>query len=321
MRRGNERSGPVGLTLIEVLVVVAIVALLIALSLPAVVAARASARRAICANNLKQLGVAIFSYESGANCFPPGQNGQNYYSMFASILQQLEQTPLYNSINFQIRSSSPGPANLTVSQTQLSVLLCPADLGPQNNHAWTNYAGNEGFDLQGLGFNGSFVPTSGNLFIRLKPPPIIGPRDFTDGTSSTVAMSEWRLGPANVGLNDALRSIYETARLPAPEQFDDFISACLNHPPDARRMNNRGMIWFTGATSRTLYNHNLRPNDVSCANGFNPTLGAITAGSQHPGAVNALFADGHVSPVLVSVSISIWRAIATRNGGEVISMP
>src|SRR5262249_41233588 len=103
-------------TLIELLVVIAIIAVLIALLLPAVQAAREAARRAQCVNNLKQIGLALHNYHSVSNTFPPGavvafgkDPGQadatttwNNWSASALLLNYLEQTNIYNAINFNI---------------------------------------------------------------------------------------------------------------------------------------------------------------------------------------------------------------------------
>jgi prepilin-type N-terminal cleavage/methylation domain-containing protein len=127
-----------GFTLIELLVVIAIIAVLIGLLLPAVQAAREAARRAQCSNNLKQFGLAMHSYHSVQNTFPPGyitaivndaaapETGPGW-GWGVMILNDLEQRPLYQSINFNLQITDPG--SVTARMTNLSVFLCPSNVG------------------------------------------------------------------------------------------------------------------------------------------------------------------------------------------------
>ena len=125
-----------GFTLIELLAVLGILSLLAAFLLPAIQDAREASRNLRCRANLKEIALAIANYETLFSCYPPGYIttrvpntggfGTNY-SAFSLILPQLEQSPLYNAINF----SQPGmfvnevpSANSTAFGKSIGVFFC-----------------------------------------------------------------------------------------------------------------------------------------------------------------------------------------------------
>jgi len=147
-----------GFTLIELLVVIAIIGVLVGLLLPAVQAARGSARRMQCVNNLKQMGLALANYESGHQVYPPAYLGDsrlsgtaygvsfpdgnlNTVSGFAwgaLSLPYLEQAPVYASFNFNLPCWAPD--NTTSARTKLSVFICPSATGGSDGYTVHRYA-------------------------------------------------------------------------------------------------------------------------------------------------------------------------------------
>ena len=293
-------------TLIELLVVISIIAVLIALLLPAVQAARESARRAQCVNNLKQLGLALHNYEGTHLTFPPG-----YVSNFnatgddtgpgwgwaAMLLPQFEQSPIFNSINFNLAIEQP--SNLTGRLPSVGVFACPSDPHPPTywaidrdastgaprrnicEVASSNYVGMYGTGEPGPGGNGLFFRNSK-----------VGIRDITDGTAQTLAVGErsHRLGEATwVG------SV--TNAIMFPVDNDDIGRYRTETSP--------GMV--LGHVGEGVGPGDRR-GDVN-------QFFSLHSG----GGVNFLFADGHVTFLKSTLNYRTYKAIATRAGGEAIS--
>jgi prepilin-type processing-associated H-X9-DG protein/prepilin-type N-terminal cleavage/methylation domain-containing protein len=293
-----------GFTLIELLVVTFVIGLLLALLLPAVQASREAARRVQCTNNLKQLGIALNTYSSLHNHVPTNLN----YSTFTHLLPDLDQVPLYNAFNFQYLGHGfdplHPPANRTAARTTIAVYLCPTDRVPTGG--WTNYSVNFGISPMGLEQSGPF---------HNWPSPLSA---VTDGLSQTVAMAETQLGDyqRRRGL------IYYMPQRVVAEGLGDLDSvarSCLSIDTATASYDwERGEGWYAGDLFTTYYQHILPPNAHSCNNGGHVPTSLLAASSFHPGGLNVLFLDGHVTFLKDSLALPTWRALGTRAGGEVI---
>ena len=312
-RRDDECRG---FTLIEVLVAISIIAILLALLIPAVQSAREASRRLQCANNLKQIGVAMSNYAASTGGLPLARSG-NGYSLFVPLLPHLEQTVLFDSMNSNIFVSiandypagTPIDAHYTAAVTRLAVLICPSDQTPSWNSGTTSYAGNAGH-----GFVGSPSFAAG-IFDYGRLPAFVSLAQVVDGTSNTIVVSEWVRGRGLNASSDPLSDIY---MVPSTTDFDRFVQACDSsvgvYPvlPEGKRC-----FWLQEGMTHTLYNHNQGVGKPSC--GREPDAGSWTAASRHASGINTLFVDGHVSFAKETISRALWRGLGTRDGGEVVT--
>ena len=322
-----------GFTLSELLVVIAIIAILIALLLPAVQAAREAARRAQCVNNLKQIGLALHNYLSTHEVFPPGyvsavdktvtdpcnQDAENSKSVDLGsgwawgslILGQMEQQAVYNSINFNL--SVAYKANDTSSTTALSVYLCPSDFGPSTVPVFADppdpanpgsFSGKNIIDTVARGnYVGMFgvgevCANAGNgagVFYRNSRTSIAA---ITDGTSQTIAVGE---------RSHNLSYVTWTARSIGgwlgKTSFVEGGTDQFNPSPEECWTQVLGPVGLADGP-RTINNPEAHVEDYW---------------SLHPGGANMLFGDGSVRFLKASMNPTTWRALATRNLGELLS--
>jgi prepilin-type N-terminal cleavage/methylation domain-containing protein/prepilin-type processing-associated H-X9-DG protein len=314
-------------TLIELLVVIAIIGVLVALLIPAVQAAREAARRVQCANNLKQIGLALHNFESTNGSFPPGTKsmirfsyeydstsgyGYEWTCYLHFILPYLEQTNYYRAIDgpyFDLQNANVDPAawsTASVSGSSLGIFLCPSDgrasfcipLGTNFRYPKSNYIGffsglNDGENYYGTdgSQNGVFRYYRGTTLAQI-----------TDGTSHTMAMAEYLTGLSELDSHGA----FGTNR--AGSQFLYVTLGPNSRAPDL-------LIDYPGfCPSDGSMNHpelNLPCTQAATDDNY------ASPRSRHPGGINALFCDGSVRFVKDGIDTRTWRNLGWISDGGI----
>jgi prepilin-type N-terminal cleavage/methylation domain-containing protein/prepilin-type processing-associated H-X9-DG protein len=216
-------------TLVELLVVIAIIGILVVLMLPAVNAVRESARRMQCANNLRQVGVALHGHLSARRRFPinqtgPGKEtsdglGEGFYSWQTRVLPYMEEKTLYDRIDFTVNVGDSGPHDALISDsnpnveafaTAVPTLICPSDSYQENEMMGTgrpavdSYMGNMGWPPNATGIDGEHPDGLGHSGMFGAEYPAkeaswhkrnIRAKDVSDGLSKTVFVTERLITP------------------------------------------------------------------------------------------------------------------------------
>ncbi len=337
----NQDRARGGLTLIECLVVLFIIGVLIALLIPAVQSSREAARLASCQNNLRQMGEALANHHAATGRFPGGvklstsRDGRPFaagpgFSIEAQLLPYIESTSLFNSINFIDITSKTGPwiwstalsiANTTALGTRVDYLRCPSDTSPIAPGC--NYRGCTG--AQPFVVEAEIAPGGGGAFPGLL---LTNASMFLDGLSMTVGLSERLTGEGGTPVGGSSREVYSKAGLAVvfPPDADEYARLCATAGGSGGGFTEVGRYWLASGLEETLYNHVMGPNSevLDCSRlpddirlgGMDSA--ALSARSRHSGGVNITLMDGSVRFIKNTVARPIWRALATRAGGEVV---
>jgi prepilin-type N-terminal cleavage/methylation domain-containing protein len=302
-------SGPClrrpGFTLIEMLVVIAIIIVLVGLLMPAVQKAREAANLTTCKNNLKQIGTAFFNHVTDKGYFPPGGSATGGVTFAAvgvphvgtnqkggwgfNILPYLEADNTYRGGG----ANSTSGCSLIAISTPNKVYFCPSrrlpmvidfspsptsgflkDMGlsPPIKTAMCDYAAsNQGPDVNN--------EVSGNGIIRITygtPENLIKVRDVTNGLSNTLMVADKRMNRATLG--QAVK--------------DDDQGYAVGFDQDTVRCTSLAPLADANETASDYY-----------ANG------AVRFGSAHVAGFNAVFADGSVHLIAYTIPVSVLESL------------
>jgi prepilin-type N-terminal cleavage/methylation domain-containing protein/prepilin-type processing-associated H-X9-DG protein len=303
MRKAHAR---IAFTLVELLVVIAIIGVLVALLLPAVQAARESARRSQCQNHLKQQGLAVQMHHDVKKVFPMGRNRFDQYAVSWAylMLPYLEETSAHQTYVKSARVDDP--TNAQAMRTPVSVYVCPsrrsatADRNFDNNDspplvlaaaAPGDYAANVGKhwsigmgqgEIAGAIGHTAINPTeAGAIFSRSQ----MSARKVTDGLSATIALGERHLPALPEGVAMEM------------EHYQQGDTAFL-----------------AGDTPNTIFCE----GDEGIAEGPDDP-DKYKFGSVHPGIAQFVFLDGHVSAIRSDIPAEQFVGLSTIGGSEIVS--
>ncbi len=295
--------------------VIAIIGLLVALLLPAVQAARESARRAECANHLKQIGLAVHNHHQAYGALPTGGNywiagpgrtmvGGNpakyttqQWSWAYQILPFMEEVSLYQNPNDKVVSGTPIVDYFCPSRRSPVALTGGAfAIGP-DPIAMIDYAGNGGSSLEKGDDSGIYGDGRDGVIIELNSTvPFVQFKNITDGTSKTMLVGEKRM--------NVMLCMTEAQ----PDDNEGYVAGFQDDT-----------IRFGAATDPNF--GPLVPNPDISAPGF--YLGPLTFefGSSHSGACQFVLCDGSVQSIAYTIDPTAFQYWVVRNDGQSVALP
>ncbi|MCG8450407.1 MAG: DUF1559 domain-containing protein [Pirellulales bacterium] len=337
MTTASRRQEKSAFTLVELLVVIAIIGVLVALLLPAVQAAREAARRSQCKNNLKQLGLAVLNFESANRHLPPsalvdltvtstGNNGS--WGVHGRILNYLEQENLRNLVDIE----AGWDAQQAINDVRIAGFQCPSDPLSQesrvfSDHRPTLWPTNYGFNLGTWfvfdpsteeGGDGVFYPNSNLPLARV-----------TDGASNTLLCAEVKAwtqytrngGPASTDIPNTVAEATAMVESGVQEKgtgHTEWPDGRVHHTGVTATMAPNTFVPYTNSDGEEVdadYNSWQEGKNGSAGS---PTYAMITSRSYHPGQVQIVLVDGSVQSITDEIDRSVWQALATRAGEEIV---
>ena len=342
----SQRGRPVGFTLVELLVVIAVIGTLVGLLLPAVQQAREAARRSSCQNNLRQLGIALHNHESAKRYFPPAGSTKDLglnkapWSGQAMILPFLEEDTVFKKIDFSQQYANQDislfPSG-SVATLRVDVLQCPSDL--QSRARIAESGARIGLPEH---FSLCYGLNSGTFLVN-DPRPAFK----ADGGAAFAIDSKFRTNAFSDGLSKTMAMAEVKAFTPRFQNADQPSSATPPSVPAAVRASlSNGdwhaqfghTEWVCGRAIQNGFTTTFPPNTVvpyehsdgrtydidvttvrENVNDTTPTYAIVTSRSYHSGIVGTLMLDGAVRSTASSIDVATWRALGSRAGGEVIA--
>jgi len=299
-----------GFTLVELLVVIAIIGMLVALLLPAIQAARETARRAQCTNHMVQLILALQHYESAHEELPSGVTDPAgpirnepvgmHHGWMIRVLPYLEEGNAYRLAD--LKASVYGDENAAARKLTIPVFVCPSTVGDRSEKS--SYAACH-HDVE----TPIDVKNNGVMFLNSR----IHMVDVTDGTSHTIFVGEKRIDPNDLGWLSGTRATLRNAGTP------------INYAGGIPSPSEVTILPAEGANPAKP-----QDNAVVIGDPFNASIAADQPiqprtyvggfGSWHTGGGAMFgFGDGSVRPINEDISPRLLRRLANRADGEVVN--